>query len=167
MEAITPDIDAAVRFSSWHEEAGLSRSTAFRLLAISGVELEKRRVDGSRAPVSFVTADQRAKLDFLALELKSGKTLPELESRIVKAQTVSGHPETVQDSTPDPLAKPAQLLQRLQALKLAQETGLGLSTQELAWLIGAKPGSASFVRGKVLVERQARNVWSVQAVVDG
>jgi hypothetical protein len=165
MAAINPEVDSAVRFSSWYEEKGLSRSTAFRLLSISGIEPEKRRVEGSRSPVSFLSGDQQQKLDFLALELKNGKTLPELESRIVKAQDVSRSPESAPEEAP--LTKPSHLLQRLQALELAQRTGLGLSTAEVSWLLGVRPGSSSFVRGNVVIERQSRNCWTVQADLPG
>lgn len=156
MEAITPEVDGAMRFSSWYAGKGLARSTAFKLLALSGLELERRRVEGSRSPVSFVSSDHRQKLDFLADQLNSGKSLAELERRIVKAQEVSTPPETE-----EPITKPALLFQRLQALELAQNTGMGLSTAEVAWILGARPGSSSFVRGNVLVERQARNCWTV------
>ena len=165
MATINPEVDTAVRFSTWYEDKGLSRSTAFRLLSISGIEPEKRRVEGSRSPVSFLSGDQQQKLDFLALELKNGKTLPELESRIVKAQGDAKLPDPAPEEAP--LTKPSHLLQRLQALELAQRTGLGLSTAELSWLLGVRPGSSSFVRGNVVVERQARNCWTVQADLPG
>jgi hypothetical protein len=156
LEPITPEVDDAVRFSAWYESKGIARSTAFKLLSASGLELERRRVEGSRSPVSFVSSDHRQKLDFLADQLNSGKSLAELERRIVKAQEVSTPPETE-----EPITKPALLFQRLQALELAQNTGMGLSTAEVAWILGARPGSSSFVRGNVLVERQARNCWTV------
>lgn len=157
MEAITPEVDEAVRFSAWYESKGLARSTAFKLLAASGLELERRRVEGSRSPVSFVSSDHRQKLDFLADQLASGKSLAELERRIVKAQDVSTPPEP----TEEPITKPALLFQRLQALELAQNTGMGLTTNEVAWILGVRPGASSIVRGNVLVEKQARNCWTV------
>ncbi len=149
-------MDEAIRFSAWYESKGLARSTAFKLLAASGLELERRRVEGSRSPVSFVSSDHQRKLNYLADQLASGKSLAELERHIVKAQAVSTPPETE-----EPITKPALLFQRLQALELAQNTGMGLSTAEVAWILGARPGSSSFVRGNVLVERQARNCWTV------
>jgi len=164
MKAITPEVDSAVRFSAWFEGQGLSRSTAFRLLSISGIEPERRRVASSRSPVSFLSAEQQEKLDFLALELKNGKTLPELESRIVKAQADVKLPDPAPEEAPP---EPYHLLQRLQALELAQRTGLGLSTQEVSWLLGVRPGSSSFVRGNVVIERQSRNCWTVQADLPG
>jgi hypothetical protein len=156
LDAITPEVDQAIRFSSWYEARGLARSTAFKLLAASGLELERRRVEGSRSPVSFVSADHQQKLDFLADQLASGKSLAELERHIVKAQAVSTPPEPE-----EPVTKPALLFQRLQALELAQNTGMGLTTSEVAWILGVRPGAASIVRGNVLVEKQARNCWTV------
>lgn len=157
LDAITPEVDDAIRFSAWYESKGLARSTAFKLLALSGLQLERRRVEGSRSPVSFVSVEDQKRLNFLADQLASGKSLSELERRIVKVQDVSIPPEPAEE----PIAKPALLFQRLQALELAQNTGMGLSTAEVAWILGARPGSSSFVRGNVLVERQARNCWTV------
>lgn len=159
VEAITPELDTAVRFSSWYESRKLSRSTAFRLLSISGIEPEKRRVEGSRSPVSFLTDHQKQVMDHLAFELERGKTMAELETRITKAQDVSSPPESPMEE-----ASPAVLVQRLQVLDLAQATGLGLSTAEIAWVLGVRPGSSSFVRGRVRVDRQSRNCWTVQVV---
>lgn len=159
MEAITPEVDGAVRFSTWYASKGLARSTAFKLLALSGLELERRRVEGSRSPVSFVSVEDQKRLNFLADQLASGKSLAELEKRIVKVQDVSTPPEPAEE----PITRPALLFQRLQALELVQATGLGLTTAELSWILGVSPGSGatSFVRGKVLVEKQARNCWTV------
>lgn len=97
MAAITPEIDSSVRFSCWYEERGVARSTAFKLLALSGLELEKRRVEGSRSPVSFLSADQQEKLDFLADQLEQGKTMADLETAIKPSRDVS-----------TPIAKPSQ-----------------------------------------------------------
>jgi hypothetical protein len=65
-----PDTSLAVpdglRLSDWWESRDVPRSTAFRLLKVAGLEPEKVRAEGSRSPVSFLTADQVQVLDALA-----------------------------------------------------------------------------------------------------
>ena len=151
-----------LRFSDWWEDRQISRSTAFKLLTISGVELEKRKVDGSRAPVSFIKASDLGPLDFLANQTKEGKTLAELETKIVEVKAKTEPAQTVQDS-PQHLQAPEHLLQRLQAAQLAVQSGLGLTTAEASWILGVRPGAAVVVRGGVVAERQSRNHWKLSA----
>ena len=52
-----------------------------------------------------------------------------------------------------------QLRQRLELTSLALETGAPLSTTEVSFLMGARPGSDRVERGGLLARKVSRNVW--------
>jgi hypothetical protein len=54
------------------------------------------------------------------------------------------------------------LRRRLAALRDAVDLGAPLSTAEVALLLGARPGGAEVVRGRLRAVRQARNVWTIE-----
>jgi len=150
-----------MRLSDWWESRDVPRSTAFRLLKVAGIEPEKVRAEGSRSPVSFLTADQVQVLDTLAERLKAGTTIAQLEGVLA----VHRRPETPRDELEEPEAiapGPELLLARLEAGELAIRSGLPLTTAEVGWIMGARPGAAVVTRGRVTARRQARNVWSLE-----
>ncbi len=56
------------------------------------------------------------------------------------------------------------LRQRLELISLAIQTGAPLSTIEVTYLLGARPGSAKTERGGLLAKRISRNVWKLSQV---
>ncbi len=53
------------------------------------------------------------------------------------------------------------LRQRLELTALAINTGAPLSTAEVSQLLGARPGSATTIRGGLSARRLSRNVWKL------
>ena len=53
------------------------------------------------------------------------------------------------------------LRQRLELIALAIESGAPLSTTEVAYLLGARPGSSKTTRGGLIARRISRNVWKL------
>ncbi len=53
------------------------------------------------------------------------------------------------------------LRQRLELVALAIETGSPLSTSEVTYLLGARPGSSETKRGGLLAQKISRNVWKL------
>ena len=53
------------------------------------------------------------------------------------------------------------LRQRLELVALAIETGSPLSTSEVTYLLGARPGSSKTTRGGLLAQKISRNVWKL------
>ena len=154
-----------MRLSDWWESRAVPRSTAFRLVRIAGIEPEKVRVSGSQSPVSFLSAGQVQAMDALAERLKAGATIAQLEGALARVS----RPETALDPTPPPSEAPPgpELLQaRLAAGELALRTGLPLTTAEVTWLLGARPGAPLVKRGRVTARRHARNVWSLEPSQD-
>ena len=55
----------------------------------------------------------------------------------------------------------AALRQRLELTHLALQTGAPLSTSEVTYLMGARPGGADVERGGLRARRVSRNVWKL------
>ena len=53
------------------------------------------------------------------------------------------------------------LRQRLELTDLALRTGAPLSTAEVSYLMGARPGAETVVRGGLIARRVSRNVWKL------
>ena len=71
-----------LRLSDWIEQSGISRSRAYELLKVLNIELESRRVPGSRKPVSFLSNEDLELLNPLAQQMASGLTLTEIKKKI-------------------------------------------------------------------------------------
>tara|TARA_B100002052_G_C15823919_1_gene571942 strand:- start:151 stop:501 length:351 start_codon:yes stop_codon:yes gene_type:complete len=54
-----------------------------------------------------------------------------------------------------------QLRQRLELTALAIDTGAPLSTAEVSFLMGARPGTDRVERGGLIARRISRNVWRI------
>ncbi len=53
------------------------------------------------------------------------------------------------------------LRQRLELIALAIETSAPLSTSEVTYLLGARPGSSKTSRGGLTAQRISRNIWKL------
>lgn len=161
---VTAEIDATP-LAGWYESRGIARATAFRLVKLAGITPGRMKVPGSRAPVSALTGDQVAVLDRLADRLRDGATLPQLEAELTTAlapATVAADAGSDSPSLSDPAADASALLARLEAGERAIRSGLPLSTSEVAWILGARPGSGLVVRAGVEAIRHGRNCWQLR-----
>ena len=59
-----------------------------------------------------------------------------------------------------------QLRQRLELTSLAVESGAPLTTAEVTYLLGARPGTDSVERGGLRARRFSRNVWRLSRMDD-
>jgi hypothetical protein len=151
----------AVRLSDWIDASGLSRSTAYELLKLLGIEPEARRVPTSRKPVSHLSAEQIQQLQPWASELARGATLPQIRERLGRSGNVSDASSQSLSTLPAdqfaatlatlisqqqalPPAAPTDPLRTAKALAEAAELGVALSTAELAGVLGMAVGT---VRG--------------------
>lgn len=152
--------------AQWYESRGIARATAFRLVKVAGITPHKVKVPGSRALVSALDLAMVQTLDGLADRLRSGESMAQLEASSITALAAVNPSETVADD-PDPVGSPfdpALLQARLEAAEKAIATGLPLTTREVSWLLGARPGAASVQRGRVVAERHGRNCWTLDQI---
>ena len=59
-----------------------------------------------------------------------------------------------------------QLRQRLELTALAVDSGAPLTTAEVTYLLGARPGTESVDRGGLTARRVSRNVWRLSRIDD-
>ena len=59
------------------------------------------------------------------------------------------------------------LRDRLELTELAINTGAPLTTSEISFLMGAKPGKSKIERGGLLATKIARNVWKLSKLGQG
>ena len=88
VEVLSETVLDGLRLSDWIEQMGVSRSAAYELLKITGIEPEPRKVPGSRKPVSHLTRDQIDVLEPLARQLADGATMPQLRKQLEQSSTV-------------------------------------------------------------------------------
>jgi hypothetical protein len=165
----------------WYTSKSVSRATAFRLATLLDLKLGRMRVAGIRTPVAWLEQHEVEAMNRLAQELANGATLGILKARMEAALAplepdanldVKPHQASLSQSQEPPqdgLSHGATidigeaLEARLRTGKLALETRLPMSTNEVAWLLQARPGAAVVRRGGVIARRQARNVWTLEA----
>lgn len=163
---VAAEVDG-LRFSDWYESRGISRSTAFELLKALGMDreghlpLQARPVPGSRRPVLFADANQLQALDAHAAALRDGRTTMAELRRTVGAIMAPQPSGTVPDDPQPAEAAHLPLLERLQAVALALDTGAPLTTAEVRQLLGVWPGSAEVRRGRIVARRHGRNAWTL------
>ncbi|MEO1004124.1 MAG: hypothetical protein AAFX65_13570 [Cyanobacteria bacterium J06638_7] len=138
-----------IRLSDWIDSAGISRSTAYELLKILGIEPEPRKVPSSRKPVSHLLPDHLERLTPLAAQLQDGETLAQIreqlagQSGIVPASprpcgmvSVSPEQSGAMLAIAEALRPPADPLRHARALADAASLGVHLGSQELAEALG-------------------------------
>jgi hypothetical protein len=151
---------AGIRLSQWIEQAPIGKTAAYDLMRALGITPGKARVAGSSAPVSILTAQQQAAMDQGAAAIAAGRSISEIAQAITTRPRPSATTREPEPEQPEPPG-PDLLLARLDAIARAQQTGAPLSTAEVAWLLGARPGGEVVARGRITARRHARNVWTL------
>jgi hypothetical protein len=170
-------------FSTWIETAGVSKSTAYQWRAALGIKPEKRRI-GTRVEV-WLSADDLSLLDAYRHALGRGLPVSDALALLGRSSPMESDGagaivpmESTGISRTDPMesdgfhaASPMesdgarqleQLRTRLAALRDAVELGAPLTTAEVSALLGARPGGAEVVRGRLRAVREARNCWTIE-----
>jgi hypothetical protein len=162
-----PDTSAAIealpsglRLSEWIEAAPIGKTATYELMRALGITPAKARFPGSAAAVSMLTGEQVALMDRAAEQVAAGRSIAELSAITAQPRTTANdHGEAL---APDAHAIGADaLLARLEAAERAIASGLPLTTAEVSWILGARPGTSVVVRGRITATRHGRNVWSL------
>jgi hypothetical protein len=170
--AAVPADPSGCLFADWIARKGCAKSTAYKWRSELGITPEKRR-KGTAVEVWLSAADE-ALLDAYAEALGRGLSTPEALAAVGRSGSIvpsdSAGPgalipmESDGPAPADPMESDGlqQLRRRLAALRDAVDLGAPLSTAEAALLLGARPGGAEVVRGRLRAVRQARNVWTIE-----
>lgn len=152
-----------VRLAELIESLPVSRGSVFELVKALGIETMKGPGPGGRGRVAWVGSHDADKLEAAAREVAAGRLrIADVGAIVQRQQTPQAMPTVAPAVSPDS-ADGDGLLQRIEAAERALRTGFPLSTAEVAWIIGARPGAAVVDRGGIRAERLARNVWRLSA----
>jgi hypothetical protein len=174
---------AGCLFADWIQRKGVSKSTAYQWRSALGIKPEKRRV-GTRVEVWLSAADE-ALLDAYGEALGRGLPVADALAAVGCSSPMESDGSAAlvpMDSTgisrtdpmesdgiqaPGPMESDGvrqleQLRTRLAALRDAVELGAPLTTAEVSALLGARPGGAEVVRGRLRAVREARNCWTIE-----
>jgi hypothetical protein len=95
-------------------------------------------------------------------DLNAEQTLALVGMGLMQKMAASGElPWVWSDSEDGGNCDVAALRQRLELTQLALQTGAPLSTAEVTYLMGARPGGADVERGGLRARRVSRNVWKL------
>jgi hypothetical protein len=166
-------------FSDWVARRGCAKSTAYRMRQELGVICEKRR-RGAAVEVWLSAGDEvlmTAYADALGRGLTTAAALVAvgMSSRITAlvvesdGAALAGPMESDGPQPEGPMESDGAdgevlilLRRRLAALRDALELGAPLTTAEAALLLGARPGGAEVVRGRIRAVRLRRNLWTLE-----
>jgi hypothetical protein len=149
------------------ESLPLSRGSVFELIKALGITTQTGRAPGGKGRAAWLSsADanrlrdaagavnrKEAKISDFAQSLQTPRTLQTLATVAPSAES----PESADT------ADTRQLLRRLEAAQKAMALGFPLSTAEVSWILGVRPGSQTTTRAGVKARRTARNVWRLQS----
>jgi hypothetical protein len=165
-------------FSDWITRRGCAKSTAYRMRQELGVIPEKRR-RGAAVEVWLSAGDEvlmtayadalgRGLSTVAALEAvgmgRRATALVESDGAALAGPMESDGPQPEGPMESDGADGEGLILlrRRLAALRDALELGAPLSTAEAALLLGARPGGAEVVRGRIRAVRLRRNLWTLE-----
>jgi hypothetical protein len=143
-----------VRLSDLADELPVGRSSLFELLKSLRITTQKGPGADGKGRVAWVNVSQAELLRNAAKAVYAGeKRISDFSSAIAKGS--SSAPRAASTDSTDP----APFLARLEAAERAVSSGLGLTTSEVAWILGVHPGSSPLTRGGITAERTSKNCW--------
>lgn len=166
-------------FTDWIARRGCAKSTAYRMRQELGITPEKRR-RGAAVEVWLSAGDEvlmTAYADALGRGLSTVAALEAVgmgrrAAALVESDgaALTGPMESDGPPPEGPMESDGAddgeglilLRRRLAALRDALELGAPLSTAEAALLLGARPGGAEVVRGRIRAVRLRRNLWTLE-----
>lgn len=167
LSADSPDaadaVPDGVRLAELIEQLPVSRGSVFELIKVLGIVTKNGPGPGNRGRVAWVSAESANRLTDAAqrVHLKEVK-IAELGALVAAGQMRQRAPAPLSAPSADS-ADPGPFLARLQAAERAIRSGLGLTTNETAWILGVRPGAAVVVRGGIRARRTGWNCWRLES----
>lgn len=155
-----------IRLAEMIEALPLSRGSVFELIKALGISTLKGPGPNGRGRVAWLSAADADRLADAAGRVHRGEArIADLAHGLQSQptpqtpQTNEGAPSAVSADSADP----APFLHRLEAAERAIRSGLGLTTHEVTWILGVRPGSRVVVRGGIRATRTGWNCWRLQS----
>lgn len=158
--AAIPD---SVRLAEFAHGLPLSRASVFEVIKALAITTTKGPGPDGRGRVAYVS---NADADRIA---EACRRVDRGEVRIADLAALQHRPsrQTALRPSSVPSAEPgdsAGFLARLEAAERAIGSGLGLTTAEVAWILGARPGRSPVDRGGIRATRTGWNCWRLSSV---
>ena len=148
-----------VRLSELIDVLPLSRGSVFALLHALGITTTKGPGPDGKGRVAWVSDAEAARVADAAARVNRGEVrISDLSGGLATQQTPQTAPAPLSAVSADS-ADPAPFLARLEAAERAIRSGLGLTTTEVAWILGVRPGSSPLTRGGITATRTGWNCW--------
>ena len=150
-------VDGA-RLTELIEALPLSRGSIFEIIKALGIVTTKGPGAGGKGRVAWVSNADGERLFDAAHRVNKGEIrIADLASGLTQ-QTRHTQPLVVVPDSAD-TTDPKQFLSRLEAAERAISSGLGLTTKEVAWILGVNPGGAFFTRAGITCIKTGKNCW--------
>ena len=171
--ALSPDsadaVDAVpdgITLSELVTQLPLSRASVFEVIKALGVTTSRGPGPGGRGRVAWLSAGDAQRVSEAAHAVHRREIrisdLAQGRPSLATPQTLPAAPPAASAESGDRVDA-ARLQARLRAAELAISSGLGLTTAEAAWILGAKPAGAMVTRGRVVAIRTGFNCWTLSA----
>lgn len=159
--ALVDGVPDGLLLADWAEQNDVGKTTSYALVKILkalGIKPKFVRKQGASKPSPFLEGDALAAINHLLMQHRDGKSIGQLEADHTAAIVTASQPSRPTApasiaSEPDDKPVGGDLLNRLRALKLAQATGMVLTTREARWILGRK------VVANERLERLGVNAW--------
>jgi len=177
ISAAVPD---GILLSEWQAQNQLGQTATYeflKLIKLLGIEPEKIKLSGTK-PVTLLTGRSLQAMDSLLAKHLAGKSLPALRAEITVQAELANDAQiqnaqishaltehrknaiTVIEPEPAGPLNIDELLKRLNAAALAQQTGLPLSKSEVEWLLGNRLDTETVKQARCTV-RKLGTKWTL------
>ena len=165
MTSTSSAIDAVpdgMLLTEWSAQNDVGRTTTYALLKVlkaMGIPVRSVRRKGVAKPSQFLEGQALQAMNHLLAQHLNGTSLSQLEADHTAAIVAAPQEEPAPKQEP---INPASLLARLQAADLAISTGLPLTRQELAWIVGIADTSR-IPPSRIRIGRTSLQKWTLLA----
>jgi len=162
--ALVDGVPDGLLLADWAEQNDVGKTTSYALVKILkalGIEPKFLRKKGAAKPSPFLEGDALAAINHLLMQHRDGKSIGQLEADHTAAIVTASQASKPAASAPSPF-DPSSLLQRLQAADLAISTGLPLTRQEMAWVVGIAEGT-KLPATRIRIGRTGLQKWTLLA----
>ena len=147
------------RLAALIETLPLSRGSVFELIKALGIVTSKGPGPDGKGRVAWLSDQDVEQLTEAAHRVHRGKVrIADLMRGQLTQQTQQTAIMAVSADAADS-ADPSPFLARLDAAEKAINSGLGLTTAEVAWILGVKPATTPLTRGGITATRTGWNCW--------
>ena len=144
----------------------LARSSIFEIMKAMNIKSTKGPGPGGANRVAWLSSKDAELLTSAAHCVSRGEyRIADLAGSLAKRKKQATALTASSDSADT--NDPAAFISRLEAAERAISSGLGLTTKEVAWILGINPIGAAITRGGITCTRTAKNCWLLNKAAKG